>query len=308
VNFALPDSVTSALDGKSVLVTGSGGFLGSHLCDAIEALRVDCLGLDIRSGDEGCDVTAADFVHSFRKAQPYDYILHAAGIASPWHYRRNPLGALRASAEGTENVLRLAELWGARVLFFSSSEIYGDPTEVPTSESYLGALDTMGDRAPYDEGKRVGETLCSIYARKGVQAVVVRLFNAYGPGMSDDDRRFMPNLRRAKRLGEPLRIYGTGRQTRTFCYVTDTVRGCLQALVAGRPGVAYNIGNDKPEVSMLAVAEMAGVKVEVIEPPDDWPSGGDPNRRCPDIRRARYELGYEPAVKLEDGLREFLKS
>lgn len=304
MNYALPDSVQQALYGRSVLITGARGFLGRHFMDAVESGGADPLGLDIVDED---DVAARDFVHRMRKVLPYDFVIHAAGIASPFHYRRNPLGALRAAVDGTENMLRLAELWNARLLFLSSSEIYGDPTVVPTPETYRGALDTMGDRSCYDVSKALGETLVRIYADKGVRATVVRLFNAFGPGMHEDDRRFMPNLRNAKRRGETMRIYGSGQQTRTFCFVSDTVRGCLQALIQGQPGRAYNIGNDKPEVNMPSVCEYAGVKFEVIPNPKDWPNEGEPQRRCPDITRAREELGYEPRVSFEEGLKEFLQ-
>ena len=205
-------------------------------------------------------------------------------------------------------MIDLAERTGARLLFLSSSEIYGDPLVVPTPETYRSHVETMGDRSSYDVSKCLGETLMHLAAERGVRANVVRIFNSYGPGMNDDDRRFMPNLRRAKRLGERLRIYGTGRQTRTFCFVTDTVRGCLQALaytaVFGR---AWNIGNDNPEVSMPQVASMADVPYDLVAYPPEWPAGGEPNRRCPDISRAQAELQYSPEVSLREGLGLFLQ-
>lgn len=302
MNYALPDPVRLALSDRRVLVTGARGFLGKHFVQALREIGADVAEFDIT-------ITA---FHDVSKPQPFtrslDYLIHAAGIASPYHYRKNPWGALSASVQGTENMLELARAKGAKFLFLSSSEIYGDPTIVPTPETYTGASDPVGERACYDEGKRVAETLCSMVAREGVGAKIVRLFNAYGPGMSPDDRRFMPELRNAYRSGKPMRIFGTGEQTRTFAFVSDVIRGCLQALVSGKPGRAYNIGASGPELSMLDVCKLANVPIEVIPAPDDWPSGGDPNRRCPDISRAREELGYEPSVSFEDGLREFLKS
>lgn len=305
MNYAIPPEVAAKLAGKFVLVTGSEGFLGKHIVRALRAAgslvsRVDVVGhTDRAAGYASCGA------EMFLPSGIYDYVVYAAGIASPWHYRRSPFAALEASVAGLKNMLSW-QILPRRVLFLSSSEIYGDPTIVPTPETYTGASDTMGPRACYDEGKRLGETLCYMASQRGQHATVVRLFNAFGPGMREDDRRFMPELRNAHRSGNPMRIFGSGDQTRTFCYVTDTIRGCLQALVSGRSGVAYNIGNDRPELSMRQVCELAGVPVEVIPPPDDWPSGGDPNRRCPDISRARAELGYEPAVAFEEGLREFL--
>jgi UDP-glucuronate decarboxylase len=300
MNYDLSQRVTDALTGRSVLITGSEGFLGKHFAAACQEAGAFVHGVDIRTG--------TDISRPYSPATRPDFIIHAAGVASPFHYRANPYRTLDAAVSGTRNMLELAERSGARLLFTSSSEIYGDPTVVPTPETYHGASDPMGDRSCYDESKRLGETLCAIAASRGVRAVVVRLFNAYGPGMADDDRRFMPELRNAKRAGRAIKIYGHGEQTRTFCYVEDTIRGCLLALTQGRAGVPYNIGNDAPEMSMLAVAKFAFVPVEQVGAPADWPSGGDPNRRCPDITRAREELGYEPVVSFGLGLQEFLKS
>lgn len=308
MNYSLPPAVTAALRDKSVLVTGSAGFLGRHFCAAVEQCGGRISGYDIA---DGFDVSDRDMVPF--GSMP-DFIIHAAGTASPYHYRRNPLRALDAAVAGTRNMIDLAEDSGSRLLFLSSSEIYGDPLTVPTPETYRAHVETMGDRSSYDVSKCLGETLIHIASQRGVKANVVRLFNAYGPGMSEDDRRFMPELRRAHRTGRPVLIYGTGRQTRTFCYVTDTIRGCLQALTYGMhskepmpAGRVWNIGNDKPEITMPKLASMAGVRYELVPCPSDWPGGGEPNRRCPDISRARAELGYEPEVALADGLAMFLK-
>lgn len=303
MNYALPPAVTQALSGSTVLVTGSEGFLGRHFVSAIEQSGGQVIGRDILKGQ---DVSYQDWAKPIRVV---DYIIHAAGVASPYHYRKNPIRAVDSAVAGTRNMIDLAEATGAQLLFLSSSEIYGDPIVVPTGETYRAHVETMGPRSSYDVSKCLGETLIHLAAERGVKANVVRLFNAYGPGMRDDDMRFMPALRNAKRAGLPVRIYGTGRQTRTFCFVTDTIRGCLQALTfTASYGRAWNIGNDSPEVTMPELARLAGVKHELVPCPDDWPGGGEPNRRCPDISRAKAELGYRPMVGLTDGLGEFLAS
>ena len=299
MNYSLRPETAAAFKGKTVLVTGSEGFLGKHFRAAVEQCGGTVVRRDLVLGH---DVSGT----CWEPPNDIDMIVHAAGTASPFYYRKHPLRALDAAVSGTRNMIELAERVGAKLLFLSSSEIYGDPLVVPTPETYRSHVETMGDRSSYDVSKCLGETLIHLAAERGVKANVVRIFNSYGPGMADDDRRFMPNLRRAKRLGERIRVYGTGRATRTFCWVGDTIRGCLQALAYGVFGRAWNIGNDKPEISMARVAAMAGVPVDFVAYPPEWPGDGEPNRRCPDISRARAELRYEPAVTLEDGLREFM--
>jgi len=246
---------------------------------------------------------------------PVHYILQAAGIASPYYYRAYPLETLEVAVSGTKNMLELARKKGSRILFFSSSEIYGDPDpkHVPTPESYRGNVSCQGPRACYDESKRLGETLCYVYHHKfGVPVCAVRPFNVYGPGMQETDYRVLPNFASRIKGGRPLKLYGSGRQTRTFCYVTDAVVGFLLILLKGVPGEAYNIGNPKPELSMLELARRIGavlerpLKHETVEYPDSYPAD-EPNRRCPDIAKARLQLGYEPVVDLDEGLRRFLR-
>lgn len=302
MNYALPPAVVDALAGKTVLVTGSEGFLGKHFCAAIQAAGGRTACRDLELGD--------DISGDWREPDcTVHFVIHAAGTASPYHYKLHPLRTFDAAVTGTRNMVQFASDRDAALLFLSSSEIYGDPLTVPTPETYRAHVETMSERSSYDVSKCAGETLCHIAAEQGVQANVVRIFNSYGPGMSETDKRFMPELRRAKRSGDRIRIYGTGRQTRTFCYVTDTIRGCLQALTYSAAfGRVWNIGNDTPEITMPQLAGKAGVPYDLVPCPADWPGGGEPNRRCPDISRARAELGYQPVVSLSDGLREFLAS
>ena len=304
MNYSLRPETAAAFRGKTVLLTGSEGFLGKHFTAALMGVGAYVVGIDLIKGQDAADPSI------FNGILP-EFVIHAAGLASPFHYRARPLVALDASINGLRNILsRLGE---SEILFLSSSEIYGNPppAQVPTQESYRGNVSCTGPRACYDESKRLGETLCTIYHEHfGVHAVTVRPFNGYGPGMSATDYRVLPNWREAIRKGEPLRIYGNGNQTRTFCYVTDLVRGCLEALAHGEPG-PYNIGAPGPEVSMLELAAILGRVVGKsldfvrIDHPDTYPAD-EPQRRCPDIRKAREHFGFEPVVSLEDGLREFM--
>ncbi len=305
MNYSLRPETAAAFSGKTVLLTGSAGFLGKHFTKALEACGAHCVGIDLIDGQDAADPNI------FNGTIP-DFTIHAAGLASPFHYRSRPLVALDASINGLRNVLD--KLGESKILFLSSSEIYGDPpaSQVPTQESYRGSVSCRGPRACYDESKRLGETLCQIYHDHfGVESVTVRPFNLYGPGMSATDYRVLPNWREAIRKGEALRIYGNGNQTRTFCYVTDGIRGCLEALAHGVPGDVYNIGSPGPEVSMLELADRLGKVIGKpldfvrIDHPDTYPAD-EPQRRCPDIRKAREHFGFAPVVTLEDGLKQFM--
>ncbi|MEK7476294.1 MAG: NAD-dependent epimerase/dehydratase family protein [Candidatus Coatesbacteria bacterium] len=320
-----------ALEGKTLLLTGSGGFLGrwfvravDHLNAAVLAKPCRLLALDtveaakdIREGvKRPGDIT---FIHhdlsvGFDFKDHVDFAVHMAGIASPAYYRAKPLETLDVSFLGTRQVLDLAKRDGARMLCFSSSEIYGDPDPkfVPTPETYRGYVSSMGPRSCYDEGKRVCETLCYIYANYfQVAAVVVRPFNVYGPEMKEKDYRVLPNFASAIKADRPLLMYGNGKQTRTYCYATDGLVGFFRALLKGRGGEAYNIGNTNPEISindLVAVIEKVlgrTVKKEFAKYPDHYPPD-EPSRRCPDLTKAKTELGYAPRTPLEEGLRRYL--
>ncbi len=317
--------------GRTVLMTGGRGFLGryfvavfdwlnAHVLDEpCRQLVLDNLITAGREGSEPIDIPHGQFVNHdviqpYDLEEPVDFILHMAGIASPFYYRAYPLETLDVATRGTRNMLKIARAQRARMVFFSSSEIYGDPDRdhVPTQEAYRGHVSCMGPRACYDESKRVGETLCYIYHTKfGTHTNTIRPFNVFGPGMQETDYRVLPNFASRIKAGELLNIYGTGNQTRTFCYITDAVVGFLLVLLKGVPGEAYNIGNPKPEISMLDLVKrietVLGRQVphHVIEYPDSYPAD-EPNRRCPDIRKARLQLGYAPEVDLDEGLRRFL--
>jgi len=326
----LGDAV-GALDGKSVLLAGGAGFLGryfvavfSYLNRAVlrRPMRVTVVDNMITAGALGelvkdeASITYVnhDVIRPLEVRGDVDYVIHAAGIARPFYYRRYPLETLDVAVIGTRNLLELARLKRARCLFFSSSEVYGDPDprHVPTMESYRGNVASMGPRACYDESKRIGETLCYVYHEHfDTVTNCVRPFNIYGPGMQETDYRVMPNFAHRIKMGQPLLAYGTGTQTRTFCYVTDAIVGFLLAMLRGVPGHVYNIGNPVPEISIAEVAQTMGrvlgrrLDVVTVEHPDSYPAD-EPQRRCPDIQKARQHLDFQPVCTLEEGLRRFL--
>jgi len=317
--------------GKTVLLTGGRGFLGRYFMEVFARLNdgylkepVKLVALDnlITAGKEGAQIPEMDnvtfvnhdVIEPFEWEGPLDYVIHAAGIASPYYYRAYPLQTLEVAITGTRRMLELADSHGARFAFFSSSEIYGDPDpkHVPMAESYRGNVSCQGPRACYDESKRVGETLCYIYhTTNGTKTNTIRPFNVFGPGMQETDYRVLPNFASRIKAGQPLNVYGTGDQTRTFCYITDAMVGFLLVVLKGVPGEAYNIGNPKPEISMVELVQrieaVSAQKVQynIVEYPDSYPAD-EPNRRAPDIRKARLQLEYQPNVDLDDGLKRFL--
>jgi UDP-glucuronate decarboxylase len=315
--------------GKHVLLTGAVGFLGRYFTAVFQELNraalknpVSVTALDSLITGTRPDGAPADKHIRFIEADvtkpvavdgKVDYVIHAAGIASPFHYRRYPLETLGVAIDGTRHLLELARAKRARFAFFSSSEIYGDPdpAHVPTMESYRGYVSSMGPRACYDEGKRVGETLCHIYHDSfDVETTCIRPFNVFGPGMRETDYRVLPNFASAIKAGRPLRVYGTGKQTRTYCYVTDAMTGFLLAVLKGLPGQPYNIGCAAPEISVHqlveAIERALGRKLErqVIEHPDSYPAD-EPQRRCPDLRKAAEHLDYRAERTLDEGLKRF---
>ena len=321
----------NAFAGKTVLLTGARGFLGRYLTETFAHLnrhrltrpcKVIATDNLITAGKlggavvdkDGVTFIRHDVIQPLRVDEPVHFILHAAGIASPFYYRAYPLETLDVAVTGTRHMLNLAQEQKARLLFFSSSEIYGDPDTkyVPTPESYHGNVSCLGARACYDESKRLGETLCRIYHGKhGVESNMVRPFNVYGPGMQEKDYRVLPNFASHIKGNRPLRIYGTGKQTRTFCYISDAVVGFLKVLLRGVPGEPYNIGNPRPEISMLGLAheieQVLGrsLAINTIDYPDSYPAD-EPNRRCPDITKAILQLDFQPFVPLREGLSRFL--
>ena len=321
-----------AFAGKTILLTGGRGFLGRYFMETFAALNQSVLEKPVRlivldnlitAGDVGRDVPEYpglefinhDVIEPFEYDGGLDYVIHAAGIASPFYYRAYPLETLEVAITGTRNMLELADARGARFTYFSSSEIYGDPDpkHVPMAESYRGNVSCHGPRACYDESKRVGETLCYIFhTRNGTETNAIRPFNIFGPGMQETDYRVLPNFASHIKAARPLNVYGSGNQTRTFCYITDAMVGFFLVALKGVPGEAYNIGNPEPEISMLdlvgRIESVLGKPLarNTIEYPDSYPAD-EPMRRSPDITKARRQLGFAPKVSLDDGLGRFLE-
>ena len=319
------------LEGKRLLLVGACGFLGRYFIETFKRLNANSLEKPLSvvaldnlitaenvpatlKNDPNFDFKQHDISSSDSINGSFDYIIHAAGIASPFYYRAHPLETLDVAINGTRNLLELATTERSRFVFFSSSEIYGDPdpAHVPTPESYWGHVSCLGPRACYDEGKRVGETLCQIFhQRYGVPVNIIRPFNIYGPGMKERDYRVLPNFANRIKGERPLQIYGNGKQTRTYCYITDALVGFMKVLISGTPGEAYNIGNTNPELSVLGLADLIEKVLErpipkdIIEHPDSYPAD-EPQRRCPDLRKASQHLEYTPKVNMEDGLKRYL--
>lgn len=317
-------------EGAHFLVTGAAGFLGAYISgflgflnDSVltKPLTADLLdsfvvgtrkfpavnGLRLQYGDVSKDITVS--------ANP-DYIIHAAGIASPKHYSRMPVETLESGATGTRRMLDLARKVGCRsMLFFSSSEVYGnaDPQNIPTKETYNGNVSTSGPRACYDESKRMGETWSFLYAREyHVPVKVIRLFNVYGPGFQQSDGRVVPNFIENVTMGVPLVVHGQGEHTRTFCYIADALDALFRVLFSDYIGEAFNIGNGSPEISVAELAailcELSPEHISIVhrQPEVCAYVRDDPDRRCPDISKLCALTGFRPQYSLQAGLKRTL--
>lgn len=298
---------------RRAVVTGGAGFVGSHLCDRLraEGTEVVCIdnlitgstgNLRAREADPGFSLEVRDVCDPFDVAGPVDLVLHLASPASPHDYARHPLETLRTGAQGTANALDLAHRKGARFLLASTSEVYGDPLVHPQTEDYWGNVNPVGPRSQYDEAKRYAEALTTAYrGARGVDTVIVRLFNTYGPRMRPKDGRAVPTFVTQALAGEPLTVAGDGSQTRSLCYVDDTVGGILAAAAAAHPG-PVNLGNPV-ELTILELARRvrdlcgSASPITFVARPVD-----DPGLRRPDIALARAELGWQPVVDFDKGL------
>lgn len=302
-----------------ILVTGGSGFIGAHLCEDLLRKGHSVICLDDLSTGQICNLSkclehpAFTFIKHDVTSAIYlevDEIYNLACPASPVHYQKNPTQTTKTCVLGALNMLELARKTGARFLQASTSEVYGDPLEHPQRETYWGNVNPIGPRACYDEGKRCAETLCFDYMRDfGVDVRVVRIFNTYGPKMRADDGRVVSNFITSALRGEPLTIYGDGKQTRSFCYVDDLISALTRymALPLRKPG-PLNIGNPQ-ECTILSLAEMicalTGRQSSILHYP--LPKD-DPTKRRPDICAAKELLGWEPRIDLMSGLSKTIEA
>lgn len=334
----------AAMAGKRLLIAGGAGFLGYYLVqsilywnDANDGAPISLSVFDnyirgvprwLTNLNRGAQLTVTR--HDITKPLPqniedFQFIIHAASIASPTFYRKHPIETMDANVNGLRILLEYANRQKAGscpvegFLFFSTSEIYGDPgpEDIPTPETYRGNVSCTGPRACYDESKRYGETLCVNFAQQyGMPIKIARPFNNYGPGLKITDRRVLPDFARDMFAGRDIVLLSDGSPSRTFCYIADAIIGYYKILIRGRSGESYNIGNETPEVSMLQLAELLARigeesfsysgKVVLRDSEDASYLTDNPQRRCPVIKKARIELGFNPAIPLHEGLRRTL--
>ena len=294
------------------LVTGGAGFLGSWLCELLvqQGYEVTCLD-NMSSGRreniehlrEKIEVIEGDVIDP-PSLQKVDVIFHLASRASPIDFKEHALEILMANSLGTLKMLQLAERWEARFVFASSSEVYGNPLQHPQREDYWGNVNPVGLRSCYDEGKRFGEALCmAYYRRKGVDVRIARIFNTYGPRMRPDDGRVISNFVVQALKNEPLTVYGDGQQTRSFCYVEDLIEGLVKlGTREGIKGEIVNLGSTE-ERTVLEIANLVKRLVGSSSPIVFLPrTEDDPQRRRPDIKKAKDLLDWKPKTALEEGL------
>lgn len=331
----------ATMSGKRLLITGGGGFLGYYLVQSVLSwnrsnprsrpisltvfdnyMRGIPAWLEALRGDPDLTLERYDLTLPLPPdMSDFDYIVHAAGIASPKFYRAQPLKCIDANLNGLRNLLDHCVRQRDRghavqgFLFYSSSEIYGDPAgeAIPTPETYRGNVSCTGPRACYDESKRMGETLCVTFAsHESLPVKIARPFNNYGPGLKITDGRVIPDFARDVLAGRDILMFSDGSPTRTFCYATDAVAGYYKVLVRGHRGEPYNIGVDRPEITMR---DLAGLVVDTARDLFDYRGRvvlgksaeadylvDNPNRRCPVLEKARTHLDYQPKVLIDEGI------
>jgi UDP-glucuronate decarboxylase len=318
--------------GKKILLLGSDGFLGKYFKKYFDYLihskikvYVDCVDNHISSNIlYKNSVVNKNFIKNynmdiikFNKKKKYDLIIFLAGIASPTIYKKFPIESLEVSYLGTKKFLEKSRLENSLFIYFSSSEVYGNPDikNIPTNETYYGNVNSFGPRSCYDEGKRVGETLCYIYKNYFKTKIkIIRPFNVFGPAMSKNDDRVIPRFVRALKENKSLTVYNKGEQTRSFTYIIDALHGFLKVIIKGKKGEIYNVGNDMEEISIYNLARIISrnivnnniSKIKKMTYPSYYP-GNEPMRRQPDLSKIKRDTGFCPTVNLINGLKKFIK-
>ena len=310
--------------GKKFLITGANGFLGKYFIKVILEInkktrnKIKVLAIDIKF--DNCEIYKDKNVKKLKKDAnkidkfnfKCDYILHAAGIPSPKNYYKKPIEAIFTSITSTKNLLEYTKKINSKFFFFSSSEIYGNPDKknIPTKENYNGNVSSIEDRSCYDEGKRVGETLCYFYKiKQNVKVSIFRPFNVFGPGMPKNDYRVFPRFFSSIKKKQPITIFKSGKQTRTFCYVKDAMTAMFFVIIKGNQFV-YNIGNDKPEIDMTDLYKIIKnninqkIRFKNINYPKNYPQV-EPQRRCPNINKIKKELNFRNNVGIDVAVKRF---
>ncbi len=311
------DDISEKVGGKTVLVTGGAGFLGSWLCNVLAELNANVICLDNLASGLESNISSLlnkdnftfikhDISQPIFFDEDVDVVLHLASRASPFEFQRYPIQILKANTLGVWVASGIAKSHKARILYTSTSEIYGNATEIPTPEEYTGNVNPIGPRSCYDEAKRCGESFVMAYHLEyGIDARIARLFNTYGPRMRADDiyGRVVPRFIEQALKNAPITVFGDGSQTRSFCYVTDQIEGLLRfAFLEALEGKTMNIGSDE-EITIVALAEIikkltnSTSEIKFEDLPED-----DPLRRRPDVRKVRDFLSWKPKVSLEEGL------
>ena len=319
-------------ENKTFLVTGAAGFLGNYIVLLLKYLNDNVLNNPVSgvfldnfatgyereiASDSHLEFIQHNVIDPFKTSKKIDYIIHAAGIASPMYYTKFPIETMDVTTIGTRNMLELAREQKVKgFIFTSSSEVYGNPdnNHVPTPESYNGNVSISGPRACYDESKRFAEILCISFARVyKVPVKIVRYFNVYGPGIRPNDYRVLPNFIENGLRKKPLEVHGDGKNTRSYCYINDAIEGTLKLLFSNQTGEAFNVGNPDNEISVKDMAEIVAaliddeVKIKHIIPPHAVYESSDPKRRCPDISKLQSVINFKPGYPLKEGLKRTIQ-
>lgn len=308
---------------KKILVTGCSGFIGHYILQALSYLNFKhqniIHGIDVitpKKQFKNFTFYKRDLQKISQKSLPkykYDYIIHLAGIPSPTYYKKNPLGTIFLNSNLAEILLKKAKKDKSKFIYFSSSEVYGNPpsNEIPTDEKYNGYVSSVSDRSCYDESKRMGETLTYVYKNKfNVDCKIIRPFNFYGDGMRHNDKRIIPQFFYQAINTKKITVFDNGKQTRTYCHIFDAIVMILKIIFSGKKFV-YNVGNSSEEISAYNIASKVvknfknkKIKIVKVKYPKNYPSD-EPRRRCPNMKKFIKEFKYKPKVKLNIGLNMF---
>ncbi len=311
---------------KNIVISGSFGFIGRYILECLLLIKKETkLNFNVYAIDnfitsdekiksyfeeKGINCINHNIIEKLNIDVEFDFIICLAGIASPYYYNKYPVETLNVSIYGLKNMFELKHNTNSKFVFFSTSEIYGDPPtdQIPTNETYRGNVTSVGPRSCYDESKRVGETICYINSNfYNKKTTIIRPFNVYGPGMALDDYRIIPNITRSLIFNEQLKIYDTGNQTRTYCYVSDAICGFFKAILKDEVFGIYNIGNDEGEISVIDLVRITEdvmnveLNYKTSSYPKEYPSD-EPRRRCPNINKAKKNLNFYPKIPLKEGL------